>query len=172
MQLSTKNVLMIIAPENFRDEEYFHTKDSIEKAGINVTTASTSKTAVSSIEKKQVEVDMLIDDVTTDFDGIVFVGGSGAKIYFKNENVLNLARQFNDEGKTVAAICIAPMILALAGVLQHKRATSWEGACDDLKDLGVEFTGDDVTIDGNIITGSGPKASYKFGDAIANALRS
>ena len=170
MNSNSKKVIMIIAPENFRDEEYFHTRESLEKGGVDVTVASTSKTAVSSIEKKQVEVDKLLEDLTTEYDGIVFIGGSGAKIYFENEKALTLARDFNDAGKIVAAICIAPMILAHAGLLENKKVTVWEGSGNDIKDFGANYTAEDVIIDGNIITGNGPKASYKFGDAVVKAL--
>lgn len=170
MDLTNKKVLMIIAPENFRDEEYFHTRESLEEGGLDVTVVSTAKIAVSSIEKKQVEVDKLLDDVTSDYDGIVFVGGSGAKVYFNNEKVLNLAKEFAGDDKIVAAICIAPVILAHAGLLQSKKATVWEGAANDIKDLGAAYTADEVTIDGNIITANGPKASYTFGEAVVKAL--
>lgn len=168
--LTNKKVLMIIAPENFRDEEFFHTKESLEEGGLDVTVASTSKTAVSSIEKKQVEVDVLLDDATSDYDAIVFIGGGGAKIYFDNEKALNLAKEFFNDNKIVAAICVAPVILARAGLLNGKKATVWEGAAGDIKDLGADYTAEDVTIDGNIITGCGPKAAYSFGDAIVKAL--
>ncbi|MBN1494156.1 DJ-1/PfpI family protein [Candidatus Peregrinibacteria bacterium] len=165
-----KKVIMIIAPENFRDEEYFHTRESLEKGGIDVFVASTAKTAISSIEKKQVEVDMLLDDVTDHYDGIVFIGGSGAQVYFNNKTALDLVKQFNGQKKIVAAICIAPMILAHAGILENKKVTVWEGSGSDIKDFGANYTGEDVTIDENIITGNGPKSSYKFGDAVAKAL--
>jgi len=170
LSLTNKTVLMIIAPENFRDEEYFHTRESLEEGGLDVTVASTQKIAVSSIEKKQVEVEKLLDDVTSDYDAVVFIGGSGAKIYFENEKALNLAKEFYNDCKIVAAICIAPMILAHAGILHGKKATVWEGAAADIKDFGVNYTAEEITVDGNIITANGPKASYNFGDAIVKAL--
>jgi protease I len=170
MNSSSKKVIMIIAPENFRDEEYFHTRESLEKGGIDVTVASTQKTAISSIEKKQVEVDLLLNDVTVDYDGIVFIGGSGARVYFENEKALSLAREYNEAGKIVSAICIAPMILAHAGILENKKVTVCEGSGNEIKDLGANYTADEIAIDGKIITGNGPKASYKFGEAVANAL--
>ncbi|MFC1655641.1 DJ-1/PfpI family protein [Patescibacteria group bacterium] len=165
-----KKVIMIIAPENFRDEEYFQTRESLEKKGVEVTVASTQTEAVSGIDKTTVHIDVLVADATTDYDGIVFVGGSGAKVYFNNEKALNLAQAFYEEGKIVAAICIAPLILGHAGILQDKKVTSWEGAREELLGLGADYTGKDVCIDGKVITASGPRASYKFGKKIAKAL--
>lgn len=170
MDLGSKRVIMIIAPENFRDEEYFDTREALERKGIDVKVASLSNPAISGIDKKEVEVDLLLPQVTEDFDAIVFVGGGGAKVYFDNEKALELARIFYEQGKTVGAICIAPIILGHAGILKDKKATCWEGGAKDLEDFGVEYSASDIEIDENIITANGPKSSEKFGTAIAESL--
>jgi len=170
MDLSSKKVIMIIAPEDFRDEEYFHTRESLEKRGVNVEVTSLQKTAVSAIDHTKVEVDKLLNEVNEDYDAIVFIGGAGAKVYFDNEDALSLAKNYYENGKIVAAICIAPLILAHAKLLQDKQATCWDGARDELSTFGAEFTGNDVTVDGKIITANGPKAACEFGENIADAL--
>lgn len=170
MDLSSKKVVLVIAPENFRDEEYFHTKESLEKKGVEVVTASTQKEAVSSVDKVKVDVDLLLSDVHLEFDAIVFIGGSGAKAYFKNEKALSLARDYYDGGKIVAAICIAPLILANAGILKDKKATVWDGAHKELTGFAVDYTAKKVETDGNIITANGPHAAYKFGKRITKEL--
>lgn len=170
MDLGTKKVIMIIAPENFRDEEYFDTRDALEKMGVDVKVASISNPAISGIDKREVEIDMMLNEVTDDFDGIVFVGGGGAKVYFENQTVLDLAIKFYEEGKIVAAICIAPLILGHAGIMSDKKATCWEGDAKELQDFGTEYTGSNIEVDGNIITANGPKSSEDFGKIVAKAL--
>jgi len=170
MDLGSKKVIMIIAPENFRDEEYFDTREALEKKGVDVSVASISNPAISGIDKREVQVDMMLPDVTDDFDGIVFVGGGGAKVYFQNQTVLDLARKYYEEGKIVAAICIAPIILGHSGIMSDKKATCWEGGAKDLEDFGTEYTAANVEVDGNVITANGPKSSAKFGKKIAKAL--
>lgn len=170
MDLSTKRVVMIIAPENFRDEEYMETRAALEKKGVEVNVASITNPAISGIDKKEVKVDMMLPEVTEEFDGIVFVGGGGAKIYFKNQTALDLAKKYYNEGKIVAAICIAPLILGYAGIMTDKKATCWDGNAKDLEDFGAQYSGAKVEIDENIITADGPKSSSKFGKKIAKAL--
>jgi len=170
MDLSSKRVIMIIAPKNFRDEEYFHTRESLERRGVNVEVASLQKKATSAIDHTEVKVDKLLNEIDQDYDAIVFVGGAGAKVYFDNENALSLAKNYYENEKVIAAICIAPLILAHAKLLQDKQATCWDGAHDELTTLGANFTGNDITVDGKIITGNGPKSAYEFGDTIADAL--
>ena len=48
---------------------------------------------------------------------------------------LYLAKKFYRAGKITAAICVSPKILALAGILDGKRATAWSGVKDELISL-------------------------------------
>ena len=95
------------------------------------------------------------------------------KIYYSAGRVaLNIARQAVGKGKVLAAICIAPAILADAGVLEGVRATSFSSERGRLRKGGARYTGAAVEWDGLIITGSGPMAASQFGRAIADALTS
>lgn len=161
---------MIIAPENFRDEEYFNTREALEKKGVHVEVASLQKTAVSGIDNVEVEVDKLLNEVDEEYDAIVFVGGGGAKVYFDNEKAHSLAKSYWEKGKIVAAICIAPIILGHAGLLTDKKATCWDGVHEELIGFGAQFTGQTVTTDGKLVTGNGPQAAHEFGEAVADAL--
>jgi len=170
MELGNKKAIMVIAPDNFRDEEYFETREALERKGVDVEVASISNPAISAVDKREVQVDKMLPSIEDEYDAIVFVGGGGAKVYFENQAALNLAKQYYDDGKIVAAICIAPVILGHAGIMTDKKATCWEGAAKDLEDFGAEYTGKKVEVDGKIITANGPKASGKFGKVIAKNL--
>lgn len=163
--------LFIIAPENFKDEEYFTPKSILEGNNIEVVTASLEAEATSVAGKKQ-KVDVLLDQATTDYDAIVFIGGAGASVYFDNAKAHSLAKEFNSQGKIVAAICIAPVTLANSGVLQGKKATVWNGDyVSKLEAGGATYTGEDVTVDGNIITANGPGAAQEFGNKLVEKLK-
>ncbi len=156
--------------ENFKDEEYFTPKSILEGNNIEVVTASLESEATSVAGKKQ-KVDVLLDQATTDYDAIVFIGGAGASVYFDNPKAHSLAKQFNSQGKVVAAICIAPSTLANAGVLNEKKATVFSSEKDNLEQKGATYTGEDVTVDGNIITANGPGAAQEFGNKIVEKLK-
>lgn len=121
MDLSNKKVLMVLAPDKFRDEEYFIPRQVLEGYGIKVLTTSKKEEAVSIIEQKKVTVNVLLEDATTDYDAIIFVGGPGAAGYFNDKTALDLVKDFYAENKVVAAICIAPTILANADILEGKK---------------------------------------------------
>ena len=166
----TKKILLIIAPDNFRDEEYFDTKQEIEAAGFKTITANSTGQRSKSSFGKIVKPNKNIYDVSSEkFDAIVFVGGEGARIYFDNNRALELAKEFFNSGKIVSAICIAPVILVNAGFMLGKKATGFPSIRDEIKAVGT-YTGEPVEVDGNIITANGPKAAKEFGMKIVQAL--
>jgi protease I len=115
------------------------------------------------IKLEQVRVD--------DYDAVIFVGGSGSAVYFNDDRALSIAREAFDKRKKTCAICIAPVILANAGVLKGKRATVWNGDYVEMLEAGgATYTGRPVEVDGNVITANGPKAARDFGRAIAKEL--
>jgi protease I len=164
------NVLMVIAPEDFKDEEYFLTKAVLEDGGAEVTTASLQEMA-ESVSGENVKVDLLIGDAGTDYDALVFVGGPGATIYFDKEEAHTLAKKFNKQGKVVAAICIAPSVLARAGLLEGKKATAFPTQETDLREHRANYTGAEVEVDGNIVTGKDPDAAEEFAKKILEVLK-
>ena len=166
-----KKVLMVIAPRDFRDEEYFETRKILEESGAEITVANSTGQPSKSMFGKIVNPDKNFYDVDPkEYDAIVFVGGTGSSIYFNNQKALELAKEFHNSGKVTAAICIAPTILANAGILSGKKATAYPSERSNINAIGT-YTGNSVEQDGKIITGSGPEAATEFGRKIAEALR-
>ncbi|MBW3010784.1 DJ-1/PfpI family protein [Candidatus Woesearchaeota archaeon] len=169
--LTGKKVVMIIAPENFRDEELLEPKNILENAGAEVTIASKEVQSSKGMLGAEVNVDIDYSAIDVNkYDAVIFIGGSGASIYFNDEKAHDLAKQAVAQGKLLGAICIAPSTLANAGVITGKKATCFDSEADNLRSKGVNYTGEDVTVDGKIITAKGPHAAKEFGNAIAENL--
>ncbi|MDD5162614.1 MAG: DJ-1/PfpI family protein [Candidatus ainarchaeum sp.] len=163
-------IVLVIAQKNFRDEELFFTKEELEKAGHETVIAGKQKGTAIGMLGGKAEISLELKQVKTgDFDAIIFVGGSGSETYFKDAAALKLAKEFSKEGKIVAAICIAPMILANAGLLKGKKATC-TGLAEKIEAKGAKLTEALVETDGKIITGKGPQAAREFGKKISEML--
>jgi len=163
---------MIIASQNFRDEELLIPKKLFEKEGYGVVIAGTSLKPAKGMLGAVVTPQILIDQVKVDeYDAIVFVGGVGAKEYFNNPLAHKIAKEAVSKNKILAAICIAPRILAEAGVLKGKKATVWVSEGKTLEEKGAHYTGKSVEVDGNIVTGSGPQAAEEFAKIIIKLLK-
>ncbi|MGR3311182.1 MAG: DJ-1/PfpI family protein [Candidatus Brocadiales bacterium] len=166
-----KKVVMIIANQNFRDEEFQKPKAILEGQGAKVTVASSSLNKATGMLGATADPEVLYNQIKVqDYDAVVFVGGSGATEYWDDPAAHTIARECVKDGKILAAICIAPVTLANAGVLTGKKATVWSSEIEKLKAKGVNYTGADVQEDGQIITADGPPSAEKFGGALVKAL--
>lgn len=174
--LEEKKIAMIIAFRNFRDVEYFVPKEILEKAGAEVKTASNKKGTAIGADGGDTEVDFLVSEINpADFDAVVFVGGPGCLESLDNEDSYKVAKETISQNKILASICISPVILAKAGVLEGKKATVWSsvmerGPIKILEEYGAKYQNEPVVIDGKIITASGPDAAREFGEAIKELL--
>jgi protease I len=165
------SILMIIAPDGFRDEEYFEPKKIFEAAGAQVTTASKGVSEAKGKLGATAKVDVDIASIdATEYDAVVFVGGPGTTVYFDDPSAHKIAKDAYSAGKVTAAICIAPSILANAGVLEDHEATAFSSEKDNVDAKSKGYTGDDVTVDGKVVTGNGPGAATEFGQEIMKLL--
>lgn len=170
-----KKAVMIISFRDFRDQEYFVPKEILEKGGVEVKTASNKKGLAIGADGGETEVDLLVSEIITeDFDAIIFVGGPGCLGALDNDDSYRIAREAIANNKVLSAICISPVILAKAGVLDGKRATVWSDALGSqtkiLKERGAIVEKKNVVVDGNIITANGPEAAKEFGENILSLL--
>jgi 4-methyl-5(b-hydroxyethyl)-thiazole monophosphate biosynthesis len=166
-----KNAFIFLA-EGFEETEAVATIDVMLRGEMNVTIVSvTGKTLVTGAHGIAVDADVLFEKA--DFSGgdiLVLPGGMpGASNLDNHQGLKNLLLQYAKEGKKIAAICAAPLVLGGLGLLQGKKATAYPGYEDTLR--GAEVVKKAVVKDGNIITGQGPGFALNFGLAIVEELQ-
>ena len=166
-----KKVLMVIAPENFRDEEYAEPRRILEAKGCAITVASTHTREAKGMLGMKVTPDATLDAIApSDYDLVVFVGGYGAEHYYNHKRAHEIAIATAKANRPLAAICVAPTILANAGLLKGKKATVWESQSKALAAGGASYTARHVERDGQINTADGPTSAVQFGEELARAL--
>jgi len=166
-----KQALLIIAPDKFRDEELFETRRVLSQNGVRTVVASSRLGQIRGMLGARTTPDLSLNNINLDdYDAVIFIGGSGASEYFDDPLALNIARDAKAKDKILAAICIAPAILANAGVLKGTKVTSYPTQRSRLKEAGAVPVGGAVRKDKNIITARGPQAAVEFGRAIVAAL--
>jgi len=166
--------LFIIAQKNFRDEELSKPKQILERAGYGVDVASITTDTATGMLGGVVRPDLAVRDADiTDYDMVVVVGGFGAPELAKHQEVIDLLALAEDKGKKLGAICLGPMVLAKAGVLQDKRATVYKTkeSVAALEQGGAVFVDQSVVVDNDLVTANGPGAAEAFGNELVKLLR-
>jgi len=164
-------VLIIIAPELFSEKELVIIMEGLDKAGFKTVLASTSKGVCTGSRQTSITATQSLSDAQTgNYDAVIFVGGRGAKMLFANDDALRIAKEMSSANKLTAAICLAPVILANAGVLEHKHATVAKTEVKTIEAKGASYSGPGVTVDGNLVTGSSPEYARRFGQKIIEQL--
>jgi protease I len=173
--LGNTEIVLVAAPENFRDEELFVPEDVFSEAGAFVLTASTTKKPIHGSQGGSTDPDMHIEDIRVDsLDALVIVGGSGARKHlWQSDVLLRKVREANDKGKIIGAICISGAIPALAGIMKGRRGTVYPDpeALDELKRAGETYVDEGVVVDGNVVTGKGPQYAKEFAEVILALLQ-
>lgn len=167
-------LLMVIAHEKFRDEEYLVPAQAFTEAGIAFDVATDKPGSCMGMLGETVEVSQSIKESDPAlYEGIVIVGGAGSAEYlWANTDLRTLVRTMYDDGKVVAAICLAPVVLAYAGILEGRQATVFKTRLSEkaFADKGVNMTDIAVVVDDTIITANGPLAAAAFAEEIIDAL--
>ncbi|MFD5428164.1 DJ-1/PfpI family protein [Streptomyces sp. NPDC127084] len=88
-------------------------------------------------------------------DIVLVPGGPGARDAMKDPLVLDWLRAMDAGSTWTTSVCTGSLVLAGAGLLEGRRATSHWLALDALRDLGAEPTGERVVFDGKYVTAAG-----------------
>ena len=166
--------VLVVAPERFRDEELSEPRAALERAGHTVVIASTKTGTASGMLGAKERVGTSIADLRAeDLDLLAVIGGAGSPDHlWDHEPLKRLVVAVHAAGKPVGAICLSPPVLARAGILSGKRATTYpaERAIVELKRGGAEYVRQPVVADGMVVTASGPEAAAAFGLALITRL--
>ena len=175
----TRQILIIIAPDQFRDEELLVPRQAFQAEGWTVDTVSTTSGtahgmlgAVENIQKTLSDAENQVKNNA--YDAVVVVGGMGSPEYlWDNTQLHSILQTMNQQKRVIAAICLSGAVLANAGLLTGKQATVWEmpESLKAFKDHGVHYTGKPITIDGNFVTGNGPEAAKSFAQSVIERVK-
>jgi 4-methyl-5(b-hydroxyethyl)-thiazole monophosphate biosynthesis len=138
--------------------------DLLTRGGIEVVTAGLDDRPVKASRGMTLLPSTTIDQVLDDaFDMIVLPGGQpGANNLNGDTRIHQLLKRLKAEGRFTAAICAAPKILADAGLLDGRRATSYPGALDVAEFPQVDVQLERVVRDDKVITSRGPGTAMDF----------
>jgi protease I len=168
-----KRVLFLVDKE-YEDLELWYPRIRLEEEGYSCIVAAPESEkeymgksgypCVSHMEFGEAEAD--------DFDALVIPGGYAPDRMRRYHKVLEITRNFHRQGKCIAFICHAGWVPISAGILQGKRATSFEAIKDDMINAGAIWEDKEVVIDGNLVSSRTPYDLPYFCKAIIKVVSS
>ncbi len=153
----------IVFADGVEEIEGLTVVDVLRRGGVDTVMVSmTGSQSVNGSHGIVFETDVLFEE--QDFsDGDMLVlpgGGAGTQALAAHTGLRELILSYQAEGRYLAAICAAPSVLGMNGVLRGKRATCYPGFEDKL--LGADATGEPVVRAGKVITGKGMGVAVDF----------
>ena len=148
-----------IMDEMFEDSEFQVPYERVKEAGHEpvVIGLKAGKDLAGKKGKVRVTTDAAISDVDpSEFDALVIPGGYSPDKIRVEPKMAEFTRQFDAEGKPIAAICHAGWMLAEANLIKGRTVTSWPSIKTDLINAGANWVDQEVVEDGNIITSRKP----------------
>ncbi|KAF1082085.1 MAG: hypothetical protein GQF41_1725 [Candidatus Rifleibacterium amylolyticum] len=167
----TKKALVFMAP-GFEEMELTITVDILRRAGIEAQTVTLAadKAAVKGSRNISMLPDLCLDEIAVENCDIAILPGGidGTRNLGANQKVIGFIQKMHAAGKKVAAICAAPAVLAKAGLINGRRATSHPAAAEHM--VGVNYCEDRVVIDGNVTTSRAAGTTFEFAFALVEQL--
>lgn len=161
----------IALADGFEEAEAILPYDILHRAGAEIVKFSISDSLqVTSSHGVTILADALLTDIDAGDGDMLFLPGGmpGSTNLAQSELLTSLILSYAAEGKFLAAVCAAPMVLGLLGLLKGKRATCYPGFEEKL--LGAVPVKETVVHDGQFITGCGAGAGFALGAKMVEVL--
>jgi 4-methyl-5(b-hydroxyethyl)-thiazole monophosphate biosynthesis len=164
-----KSVLVPLA-QGSEELEAISVLNILRRAGIDTVSASLDGQPIRGSRGTLLIPDTSLDEaLKRKFDMVVLPGGQpGTNNLKADARIIKLVQRMAAEDFYVCAICAAPSVLATAGLLDGKRATSFPGALDAFPKVSRQTQA--VVEDGKLITSRGPGTAMDFALTLVERL--
>ena len=174
------SALIITTNYGVEQSELKQPLEALKEAGVEVTLAAVEVSPIQSLVSdkttgEEFEPDALLSDVDgEEYDLLVIPGGTiNADTLRTDDAAVELVRAFANSGRTVAAICHGPWLLAEADVVRGKTMTSYPSLATDLRNAGATWVDKELmecgANDWTLLTSRSPDDLDAFSAAVVKA---
>jgi protease I len=168
--------IAILATDGFEQVELTEPRKAFDAAGATTYVIAPKAGKIRAWKTQDwgesVKVDKTLEEAhAQDFDALVLPGGVMNPDHLRMEpKAVEFVKQFVSSGKTVAAICHGPQMLAEAGAVRGKTITSYPSLRTDLRNAGANWVDKEVARDGQFVTSRKPEDIAAFNRAIIEQI--
>lgn len=168
--------ILIVATDGFEEWELFGPREILQKRGAEVVLASPKRDPIQATVHddpgRTIRPDLTVDEaLADDFDALILPGGVRNPDQLRtNVRVIQLIKDFAEQGKPIGAICHGPWLLVEADLLRGRTATSWPSIRTDLRNAGASVVDEPAVTDGKIVTSRNPQDVEEFTNALIDLI--
>ncbi len=168
--------ILTVATDGFEEWELFGPREILQKRGAEVVLASPKRDPIQATVHddpgKTIRPDLTVDEaLADDFDALILPGGVRNPDHLRtNVRVIQLIKDFAEQGKPIGAICHGPWLLVEADLLRGRAATSWPSIRTDLRNAGANVVDEPAVTDGKIVTSRNPQDVEEFTNALIDLI--
>lgn len=114
-----------------------------------------------------------------DYDALAIPGGFEEAGFYNDgydSRFSKIIQEFHEQGKWIATICVAALTLGKAGVLEGRRATTYDHPTSirksQLRNFGAHVVDEQIVVDGNLITSCNPATAFDVAFTLLEKLTS
>lgn len=148
--------VLVALAEKFEEIEATTVINVLRRAGVNTDIVSLSSSIVTGNSNMQIISDKKLSEIDANSYGMLVLPGS--KNLLNSRHVIDLIKNFDKQGKFIAAINISTIALAQAGILEDKVATVFPGYENKIPKPRAAK----VVVAKNVITARGPASAMDF----------
>ncbi len=162
----------IIATDEFEDLELFYPMYRLQEEGIETVVVGLTMDPIKGKKGYTLSPKVTIEQVkASDFDLLVIPGGKSPEKLRLNTRILEFVREFNRQGKVIAAICHAGQVLASAGIVKGRTITCAAAIRDDMINAGANYLDKPGVRDRNLVTSRVPQDLPEFARLTVESLK-
>lgn len=171
MRLKDKKVLTVV-DEEYNDLELWYPIFRLQEEGATVHIAGPeANKAYKGQAGIPATTDYAYSDIKAkDYDGILIPGGWAPDRIRRYEEVLEIVREMDKDGKPIGHICHGGWVLASADIIKGRKVTSTPAIKDDMVNAGATWVDEETVVDDHIITSRRPSDMPKYVKAYADKL--
>ncbi len=171
--MAQKAKVACILSSDFEDSELRIPYDRMKSQGydIDIIATKSGQEVVGKNGKERVKSTKGIDEVKAENYQALFIPGGYSPDHLRmDRRFVDFVKAFDQQKKTVAAVCHGPQMMITAGLVKGRTLTAWPTIQEDLKMLGANVKDQPVVEDGNWITSRKPDDLQQFSEAVVRRL--
>lgn len=171
--LRMKKTVLVPLAEGFEEMEAVIIVDVLRRAGVDVVVAGLAGAGpVLGSRGITVVAEVGLDDVVDRaFDVVALPGGIGGTLAMRDDpRVIAAVQASAAEGRLIAAICAAPLVLKKAGLVSGKTLTGHPSVHEEMRAAAATVGSERVVRDGQLLTSMGPGSAFEFALALVVEL--